>query len=68
MHAVIGAKPVDFGFRVDTPYSTAAVPPFANPPAAPADYQSFDTLPGVQAPVADRHHGGSRSRAPATSS
>jgi hypothetical protein len=40
-----------FGFRVDTPYSTAAVPEFPNPPAAPADYQSFDTLPGVQAPI-----------------
>jgi len=51
VRAVIGAQPVDFGFRVDTPYSAAAVPPFQNPPAAPADYQSFDTLPGVQAPV-----------------
>ena len=28
-----------------------AVPEFPNPPAAPADYQSFDTLPGVQAPI-----------------
>ncbi|HTC60459.1 MAG TPA: arylsulfotransferase family protein, partial [Solirubrobacteraceae bacterium] len=26
-------------------------PPFPNPQAAPADYQSFDTLPGIQAPV-----------------
>ena len=33
------------------PYSTAGVPPFPNPPAAPADYQSFYTMPGVQAPV-----------------
>jgi hypothetical protein len=53
------AKPVAFGFRVDTPYSTASVPPFPNPQAPPADYQSFATLPGVQAPlmrvtVADR--------------
>ena len=40
-----------FGFRVDTPYPTANVPAFPNPPAAPADYQSFDTLPGVQAPI-----------------
>jgi hypothetical protein len=65
VHAVIGAssskgaKRIAFGFRVDTPYSTATVPAFPNPPAAPADYQSFDTLPGVQAPllsvtVADR--------------
>jgi hypothetical protein len=51
VHAVIGAKQIDYGFRVDTPYSTATVPPFANPPAAPADYQSFDTLPGIQAPL-----------------
>jgi hypothetical protein len=63
VHAAIGqaarAKPVAFAFGVDTPYSTASVPPFPNPQAAPADYQSFATLPGVQAPtlnvtVADR--------------
>jgi hypothetical protein len=46
-----GARPVAFGFRVDTPYSTASVPPFPNPRAAPGDYQSFATLPGVQAPI-----------------
>ncbi len=51
VRAVIGAKSVDFGFRVDTPYSIAAIPSFKNLPAAPADYQSFDTLPGVQAPL-----------------
>jgi hypothetical protein len=55
VHAEIGAPPggkrIAFDFRVDTPYSTAAVGPFPNPPAAPADYQSFDTLPGVQAPI-----------------
>jgi hypothetical protein len=45
------AKPVAFGFRVDTPYSTAGVPPFPNPQAPPGDYQSFATLPGVQAPI-----------------
>jgi hypothetical protein len=44
-------KRVSFGFRIDTPYSTASAQPFANPQAAPADYQSFDTLPGVQVPV-----------------
>jgi arylsulfotransferase ASST len=53
--AVIGAgaagKPVEFGFRIDTPYPTADVPPFPNPAAAPADYQSFYTLPAVQAPT-----------------
>jgi arylsulfotransferase ASST len=44
-------KRVSFGFRVDTPYSTASAPSFPNPQAALADYQSFDTLPGVQAPL-----------------
>jgi hypothetical protein len=42
---------IAFGFNVDTPYSTAKVASFPNPRAAPADYQSFDTLPGVQAPI-----------------
>src|ERR1019366_7883244 len=55
VRAVIGAttagKRIAFSFRVDTPYSTAAVGPFPNPTAAPTDYQSFDTLPGVQAPT-----------------
>ncbi len=44
-------RKVSFSFRVDTPYSTASAPAFPNPQAAPADYQSFDTLPGVQVPV-----------------
>jgi hypothetical protein len=44
-------KQVSFRFRVDTPYPTASVKEFQNPQAAPADYQSFYTLPGVQAPV-----------------
>jgi hypothetical protein len=51
VRATIGAKQVTFQFRVDTPYPTANTPAFGNPQAAPADYQSFDTLPGVQAPV-----------------
>ncbi|HWX87684.1 MAG TPA: arylsulfotransferase family protein [Solirubrobacteraceae bacterium] len=42
---------ISFGFRVDTPYSTASIPPFPNPQAAPADYQSFATLPGTQVPI-----------------
>ncbi len=53
--AVIGAgaagKQVEFGFHVDTPYPTADVPPFPNPAPAPADYQSFYTMPAVQAPI-----------------
>jgi Arylsulfotransferase (ASST) len=55
VHVVIGAggagKQVAFGFRVDTPYPTAGVGEFPNPPAAPADYQSFYTLPGAQPPI-----------------
>ena len=47
------AHAFSFAFRIDTPYPTASVPEFANPPAAPADYQSFDTMPGVQAPILD---------------
>jgi hypothetical protein len=46
-----GGKRVSFGFRVDTPYPTAGAAEFGNPQAAPADYQSFDTMPGVQAPI-----------------
>ena len=45
------ARPVTFRFRVDTPYSTAHTRPFPNPRAAPADYESFYTLPGAQAPL-----------------
>jgi Arylsulfotransferase (ASST) len=54
VRATIGAgagKPVSFGFRVDTPYSTANTTDFANLPAAPADYQSFYTLPNTHPPV-----------------
>jgi hypothetical protein len=55
VHAVIGAgavgKPIAFDFRIDTPYPTASIPEFPNPAAAPADYQSFATLPGAQAPI-----------------
>jgi hypothetical protein len=55
VRALIGAgsaaKQVAFAFSVDTPYPTADVAEFPNPQAAPADYQSFDTLPGVQAPI-----------------
>lgn len=40
-----------FSFRVDTPYSTAKLAGFPNPAAAPGDFQTFYTLPGVQAPT-----------------
>jgi Arylsulfotransferase (ASST) len=46
-----GGRRIGFRFRVDTPYSTATVSQFPNPPAAPADYQSFNTLPGIEAPI-----------------
>jgi hypothetical protein len=46
-----GARHVAFQFSVDTPYSTAGTQEFGNPQAAPADDQSFYTLPGVEAPV-----------------
>ncbi|HUB36289.1 MAG TPA: hypothetical protein VL972_05650, partial [Solirubrobacteraceae bacterium] len=39
------AKQVQFAFRVDTPYPTAGITDFSHPPAAPADVQSFYTLP-----------------------
>jgi hypothetical protein len=55
VRATIGAgaaaKQVAFDFSVDTPYPTASVSEFPNPPAAPADYQSFATLPGAQVPI-----------------
>ena len=51
VRATVAGRPVSFAFRVDTPYPTAATPDFHNPPAAPADYESFYTMPSVQAPV-----------------
>ncbi len=49
--AQVGGKHVSFSFSVDTPWSTAGVGPFPNPTPPPSDYQTFVTLPGVQAPV-----------------
>jgi len=51
VEATIKSRRVSYGFSVDTPYPTAATPDFHNPKAAPADYQSFYTMPGVQAPI-----------------
>jgi hypothetical protein len=55
VHAVIGTAGggtrVVFSFGVDTPFSTAGQGQYANPQAAPSDYQTFETLPGVQAPI-----------------
>jgi hypothetical protein len=53
--AAIGAgnasRLIAFHFRVDAPYPTTGFSVFPNPPAAPADYQSFYTLPGAQPPI-----------------
>jgi hypothetical protein len=46
-----GERRLSFGFRVDTPYPAAALGGFPNPQASPADLQSFNTLPGAEAPV-----------------
>jgi Arylsulfotransferase (ASST) len=54
VRAAIGTgagRVLSFGFGVDTPYSTANTTDFANLPAAPADYQSFYTMPGMHPPV-----------------
>jgi hypothetical protein len=55
VRAVIGAgsgsRRVAFRFRVDTPYPTANTTDFANLPPAPADSQSFYTLPSMRAPI-----------------
>jgi Arylsulfotransferase (ASST) len=47
----IDGKPVSYSFSTDTPYPTEATPDFHNPKAAPADYESFYSMPGVQAPI-----------------
>lgn len=51
VHATVSGHKDEFSFRVDTPYPTGKVPPFANPKASPSEYQSFRTLPGLQAPI-----------------
>ena len=57
VRAVIGAgaggRQVAFHFRVNDPYPTEGAAEFPNPAASPADYQSFATMPGVQAPILD---------------
>jgi hypothetical protein len=49
--AVIAGKHAQFHFRVSTPYPTANDAGFPNATPAPADVQSFYTLPGAQPPV-----------------
>jgi hypothetical protein len=55
VRAVIGAnggKAVKFAFNVDTPYPTTKIAGFPNRTDAPADYQTFYSVPGLRAPVA----------------
>jgi hypothetical protein len=52
LHAnATGDREVAFRFRTDTPYPTANTTDFANLPSAPADSQSFYTLPSMRAPI-----------------
>ncbi len=46
-----GDREVAFRFRTDTPYPTENTTDFANLPSAPADSQSFYTLPSMRAPI-----------------
>lgn len=39
-----------FSFEIDTPYSTASIKPFGNPKPQPSEYETFATMPGMQAP------------------
>jgi hypothetical protein len=48
-----GERRVSFGFRVATPYPTAGIPGFPDPPAAPAAYQSFLSAPELHPPILD---------------
>ena len=50
VHAVVDGKNVSFSFGVDTPYPTSAGTQFPDSTAAPADYHSLYSLPGVQVP------------------
>ena len=45
--------PSSFSFRVATPYSTAGIAGFPNPPAPASAYQSFVSAPGLQPPLLD---------------
>jgi hypothetical protein len=51
VHATIAGHQDDLSFHIDTPYPTAGVPPFPNPSAFPSEYETFRTMPGMQAPM-----------------
>jgi Arylsulfotransferase (ASST) len=40
-----------YSFRVATPYPTSEIEPFPNPVPKPNEYQTFDTIPAMQAPL-----------------
>jgi Arylsulfotransferase (ASST) len=42
---------VSFAFRIATPYPTSGIPPFPNPAAPAADYQSFVSAPDLHPPI-----------------
>jgi hypothetical protein len=46
-----GQHRISFSFRVATPYPTAGIPAFPNPPAPPSYYQSFTSAPGLHPPI-----------------
>lgn len=52
VHATIAShRQVSFSFEVDTPYATDGVQEFSNPPAFPSEYETFRTIPQMQAPI-----------------
>jgi hypothetical protein len=52
VHATIAShRQVSFSFGVDTPYATDGVQEFSNPPASPSEYETFRTIPQMQAPI-----------------
>jgi hypothetical protein len=51
LQGAAGGQQVSYSFHVATPYPTGSIPEFPNPPAPAADYQSFVSDPGAQAPI-----------------
>ena len=46
-----GEQGISFAFRVATPYPTAGIPGFPNPPAPASSYQSFASAPDLRPPT-----------------
>jgi hypothetical protein len=57
VHALLGPpggeRRASFSFHVATPYPTAGIAGFPNPPAPPSSYQSFVSAPGLHPPILD---------------